>query len=206
MANTSALLSEVGIANMASGLLAEYPIESLDDDRPIGRFMAREFGYVRDEMLQVYPWHFAKKRALLPQASPAPAFGWAYAYTLPADCLRALPIRLGGQHNYDPVPHEVESGQVLTDYEYNGVLPVHYIWRVTDASKFPPLFARTMANRLAVIASQRITGKATYYQTARDAYLASMQEAVMADSLSRGTPESVYVRDGLQTSLSVRGV
>jgi len=52
MANTTAPLSEVAIASMAAGILDDYTIADLDENRPITRFMAREFGYVRDEVLQ----------------------------------------------------------------------------------------------------------------------------------------------------------
>jgi len=200
MANTSAPLSEVGIANMAAALLAEYPIPSLDHDSPLGRFMAREFGYVRNEMLEAYPWHFAKSRALLPVAS-TPPFGFLRAYNLPADCLRLLPIRYMGRHDGELYPYEVESNQVLTDYEMNGALPIHYIRRETDPTKFTPLFARALGSRLALLCAQRVTGKASYYQVCLEAYRSALLEAYNADSLSRGTPESQYNNE----VLAVRG-
>lgn len=203
MADTSAPLSEVAIANMAGSLLNEYPLTSLDNDTPLGRFMAREFGYTRNELLQTYPWHFAKTRALLPALSAAPAFGWTYAYNVPADCLRLLPLRENGALNGEPILYELESGQILTNYaDTNGGLRVHYIRRETTPSKFPPLFARALANRLAVLAAQRVTGKSQYFQTALSAYTLTLQEAMLADSLERGTPETQYS----DTVLSVRGV
>lgn len=200
MADTSVPLSETAIANMAAALLAEYPIPSLDHDSPMGRFMAREFGYTRDELLEAYPWHFAKSRALLPVAG-TPSFGWAYAYNIPSGCLRVLPLREFGAHNDVPIPYEVESGQILTDYIYNGSLPMHFIRRETNPTKFSPLFARTLANRLAMVAAQRVTGKASYFQVAREAYLSSWHEGTLSDSLGRGTPEQQYAGD----VLAVRG-
>lgn len=201
VANTSAPLSEVAIASMACSLLAEYPLQSLDDDTPMARFMAREFGPVRDELLQIYPWHWAMSRAALPLANNPPDFGWTKAYNIPAGCLRLLPLRDGGTINGTPVPFELESGQVLTDYSYNGYLPIRYIRRETNPTKFSPLFARALANRLAMISAQRVTGKASYFQTTREAYMSSMQDARLSDSLERGTPESQYTSE----VLSVRG-
>lgn len=203
MVDTAAPISEVAIANMAVSLLNEYPVTSLDNDTPIGRFMAREFGYVRDELLQKYPWHFAKKRALLNQAGDPPAFGWTYAYNLPSDCLRLLPLRKDGKLDGVPILFELESRQILTDYtNSSSALPIHYIRKETAASKFPPLFARTLGNALALLASQRVTGKQSYFQTCMAAYTMTLEEAKLADSLERGTPERVYTEE----VLSVRGV
>ncbi len=201
MANTSAPLSEVGIANMAAELLSDHGMATLDENTPLGRFMQRNFGYVRDEMLQAYPWHFAKTRKILPVDNAAPAFGYSYSYTLPTDCLKLLPLRCGGLHNGTPIPYELESGKILTNGDGNTSLKIHYIRRETDCSKFSPLFARAFGCRLALIASVRVTGKSNYYDRCLLAYQDSMFLAAQQDSLERGTPESQYDSE----VLAVRG-
>lgn len=207
MANTSAPLSETAIATMAAGLLDEYHISDLDDDHPMARFMAREFGYVRDEFLQLYPWHFATTRASLPEVLPAPAFGWLRAFQRPHDCIRMLPLRVGGFKDGPEVPHEVESGRVLTD----AVAPllVRYVKREIDLTKWSPLAARALACRLAMFAATRVTGKTGYYQKAQQAYQEALTLAMHADSLERGPSEYVLSGHGTsvqETVMSVRGV
>lgn len=200
MANTLAPLSEVGIASMAAGLLDDYHIASLDEDRPIVRFMAREFGYVRDEILQSYPWHFAKTRAVLAPESDAPAFGYSYSYVIPTDCVRLLALRYNGNHNGGDVLYEVESGKILCNVSSS--LNVIYIKRESNVAKWSPLAARAFAARLAMYAATRVTGKMQYFQKAQAEFQAVMFEARVADSLERGTPEST---DYKLNSLTVRG-
>jgi hypothetical protein len=204
VANTSAPLTESGIASMAASMLDDFHITSLDDDSTLGRFMAREFGYVRDEVLESYPWHFAKSRKLLaPTPTTSDDFGWSYKYQTPTDCLRLMPIRDHGTFNAPPVPFEWESGHILTNMppSYMGGLPIHYIRRETNPTKFTPLFARLLATKLSMLAATRVTGKASYYDKMTNAYRAAMQEAVMSDTLSRGPAEDQYG----DTALNVRG-
>jgi hypothetical protein len=204
MANTSAPLSEVGIANMCAAVLDDFPLNSLDDDTNLGRYLGREFGYVRDELLESYPWHFAKTRALLPETT-APAFGWDAAYNLPADCLRLLPLRENGEHEGCLIPYEVEASpvndgrQVLCNV--TGGLKIHYIKRLTNAAKFSPTFARALGSRLAMYASTRVTGKTSYFEKAQSSYMMALDEAYRVDSLTRGTPERT---EGFTSLLDVR--
>ncbi len=201
MADTSAPLSEVAVATMAANLLDDYRIASLDDDTPLSRFMAREFGYVRDECLQSYPWHFAVKRAALPVDNEAPAFGWTYRYTVPSDCIRLLPLRKDGAWRGDEVPYELESRKILCDV--SAPLKIRYIRRVTNIAEWSPLAARAFATRLALYSATRVTGKNTYYQKCFQALKDVMWEATQNDSLERGTNEgytqginSLTIRNG----------
>lgn len=187
MARTDLPLSETAVANMAVTTLDETHISSLDDDTVLGRFMASQFGFVRDEMLCLHPWVFAKKRAVLAPLGTAPAFGWAYQYLLPSDCLRLLPLRQNGAHNGRLVPFEAEGRMILTDA--GTALPIHYIRKVTNASEYHPLFARAFGERLAVLAAQRVTGKSGYVDKAIALYRAALADAYMTNALDSGTPE-----------------
>lgn len=189
MANTSAPISEVAVANFAGTTLEDAPLTSLDDDSALGRFMTRNFGYVRDEVLRSFPWPFAKKRLKLSPASPGPEFGWQYRYILPSDCLRLLQLRTDGEWNVQskPPPYELEGREILTDC--GPTLPIIYIRRVTNAAEFDPLFARAFGERMAVMAAQRITGKGSYVDKARALLADAMAEAKHVASLEMGSPE-----------------
>lgn len=189
MADTSAPLSEVAIANMAATALDERFITSLDQGTTLATFVASQFGYVRDEMLRVYPWAFAKKRAALAADPVAPEFGYRYQYRLPADCLRLLPVRTGGRVDGAPVEYELESGFILTNEP--APLRVRYIRRVVVPTEFDALFARAMGMKLALLAAHRVTGKASYMDRVSGMLAQAMSDAFLVDSQESGTVGTV---------------
>jgi hypothetical protein len=184
MANTAAAYSEVMIASAAASLLDDYRLSSLDDDTPLARFMAREFGLVRDELLRMYPWSFARHRVALTPLSTAP-IGWAYGYALPADHIRSGTQTRAGSRDGISVPHEIEGHTLYSNF--GPTFYFRYGRRITDASQFDPLFARALAAKLATYASTKVTGKMSLYQKCSAEYQQTMQMAAQADSLSEGT-------------------
>lgn len=208
MVSLTAPLSDVAIANFAVATLDDYPITTLDDNTSVGRFMARHYTYVRDELLQMYPASFARNRKAIAADEVAPAFGWRYAYTLPDDCIRLLPITCDGTLNGVMVPYELEGRTVLTNAQ--APLKVRYIRRVTNAADFTPLFGRLLGARLAVLGATRITGKSSYFQKAGEAFNAALADFKLEDSLSAGTTEKYdYAGDefaGQYRHENVRGV
>lgn len=215
MANTSAPLSEIAVANFAIGILDDVALTSLDGTSSIARFMAREFGYVRDEVIALYPWSFAITRTALAPDSDAPAFGYTYSYTLPGDCIRVLPITTNGRPNSPRIEFVREGTKLLTDY--GPVLYVRYLKRVTNPAEFDPLFARALGARLAVLASTRVTGKTSYKQIANQEWQEAITQATHVDALQQGYAGTVetsatpfYGDDGTNetyapNAVSVRG-
>jgi hypothetical protein len=53
---------------------------------------ARNFAQVRDKLLRVDPWVFARKETPLAQLAACPLPGWMYGYALPSDCLTLLTL------------------------------------------------------------------------------------------------------------------
>ena len=199
MARTDQPLSEIAVANMAATTLDEKHLSSLDEDTPLGRFMASQFGYARDELLRSHPWAFAKTRIVLAPMGDAPPFGWTYQYQLPSDCLRLLPLRRWGYHNNRLVKYEREGNAILTDE--GSALSVIYIKRVLNAAEFDPLFARALGERLALLCAQRITGKSAYVDKAAALYKAALGEAFLANALDMGSPEDQNRADILDARL-----
>ena len=197
--STTEPMSEVTIANMAIDLLSDQYINDLSQDGTVPEFIALNFGPVRDELLQMFPWNFAAARALLAQSS-TPAFGWKYGCELPADCIIPREIRTNGKFNYDPVPFEYEGSEILTDY--TPAVPLIYTKRETNPTKFSPLFSRTLANRLAWYGAQVITGKAGYVARVQQMMLDSFENARLVESLAAGTPQEQWRPD----ILTVRGL
>lgn len=197
-------LSEALIASMAAGLLDDYEITSLNDNTTLGRFMAREFGTTRREVLESYPWYWAGKRASLTETT-APDFGWLAAYNCPSDFLGMR--RLYDPNNISsdkPVPFVVEGDKILCNVK--GGINVIYTFDQTNVAKWRALPGRVFSTRLAMYASQRVTGKAGYFEKCKSALMDITAEAKLNDSLHRGMLEDVYVSgsDGYD-SVTVRG-
>ena len=180
-------LDETAIANMAIDVLDDQPIASLSVDKPVARFMNRNFWPVQSEILYTYPWYFARKYVSLP-ATDDPPFGWTYAYQLPADCVRPLPLRYNGAHDAETIPYEIVGDKIYT----NAPAPLKFIYikRVTNPALFTPPFARVFAMTLALYAAQNITGKAAYVDKVAALLRTAWDEAKLSDSLTSGTPET----------------
>lgn len=202
MANINAPLSDVAIANMGGTMLEERALVTLDDGTNYARFVSREFGYLRDEMLKAFPWHFNRWMArLAPEVTP-PAFRYKYSYAVPADCLRVYPMRRGSDQNGCKIEYEMFSGHIFTNE--GPVLDVVYGRRMPDSSRLDPLFARALGCQLGAMASQRITGKEGYTAKATAMFKDAWQMAIHVSSLEMGSDHYV---DGFgeETLLSVRG-
>lgn len=188
-------LSEVAIYNLALDMLDEGPVTSPTDDTRPARLLNRNYAQTRDEVLRAHPWNFALTRESLPALSEKPAFGWAYQYELPTDCLRLMPLTYDGNLNGSPIPHEVEGGRVLTDKE--APLRIRHVRRVTNTSDFDPLFARSLAARLAIYVGHVITGKQSYIERLGGLYRDVILEARRIDALE-GTPQAPLGEDWIE--------
>lgn len=103
----------VSICSNALLMLGAQTINSFDDANSIDRakLCANLYPTTRDKVLRSHPWNCAIKRILLaPDASP-PAFGWAYQFQLPTDCLRVLEVDVGGAQ----ADYLIEGRSILAD-------------------------------------------------------------------------------------------
>lgn len=118
------------------------------NDRMTAEYQAcvRASDSVRDRLLGLYAWRFARKKAVL-STSSAGAFGWKYSHELPEDCLRVLSVH---SHSlpFDGEPDDFEeAGNVV----YSNLLTpeIRYTARVEDMSKWPGVFADVFCYSLA---------------------------------------------------------
>ena len=118
------------------------------NDRMTAEYQAcvRASDSVRDRLLGLYAWRFARKKAVL-STSSAGAFGWKYAHELPEDCVRVLSVH---SHSlpFDGEPDDFEeAGNVV--YSNLGMPEIRYTARVEDMSKWPGVFADVFCYSLA---------------------------------------------------------
>lgn len=146
--------SEVQICNL--GLVhagIRQTIASLSEDTTEALIANAAFEMLRDALLEEYPWRFATVRADLSAIADGERGDWSYAYSAPADMLRALCIEPGSHnpHSNDLVEFEVEGdtthGRIILCDDDDPTLV--YIRQVTEVAWFSPQFALALSWRLA---------------------------------------------------------
>lgn len=181
------MASETEICNLALMRLGSGPVESLDENSKKAIALRNCFPLVRDIVLRGHPWNFAIQRATLAQISTPPIFGYAYAYQLPADCLRALGL-VNTEGTLDPsLTYEIQGTQLLTDEISAGI---KYIRQVTAPGQFDAAFCSALASRLASEVAYHLTGSAAMKKQMMDEYKEELREARSIDA--QENPAEVY--------------
>ena len=133
------MASVVDICNGALNQLGATTILSLTEDSKNARLCNSRYTQVRDALFRTHPWNCLQKRIQIAADSTAPAWGFSYAYTLPADCLRLLKI-LDYDSNY-----KVEGRKILSNTSSMKIL---YVARVTDPNEYDELLRETLSASL----------------------------------------------------------
>lgn len=148
------MASEVDICNLALARLGDNAtVASIDppEGSAQAEHCARFYAVARDSLLEMFPWKFATRRVLLAKLT-VPSWDWAFAYAQPATALRLLSVLpMDAKSDDDTQPYEAESDAsganiILTNQED---ACLRFVARVTDTTKFPPLFIDALAWLLA---------------------------------------------------------
>lgn len=210
------MASEVDICNLALGNIGDKAnVASIDppEGSVQAEHCARFYPIARDALLEMHSWGFATRRVTL-AALTSPSTSWDYCYAVPTGMLNALAvIPADSQDDYSeqygttwagiPLtdstlptnqyvtrPYVIETlddgtDVILTD-EADAVL--RYTVRVTDTSKFSPLFVTTLSWHLAsMLAGPVIKGDAGRAEAKRcaDVMLGYLSRAVESDANQR---------------------
>ena len=152
------MASVVDICNGALNQLGATTILSLTEDSKNARLCNSRFTQVRDAVFRSHPWNCLQKRIELAADTDAPAWGFSYAYTLPADCLRLLRI-LDYDSNY-----KVEGRKILSNTSSMKIL---YIGRITDPNEYDESLRETLSAALGADIAFAVTSN---NQTASNMY------------------------------------
>ena len=133
------MASVVDICNGALNQLGATTILSLTEDSKNARLCNSRYTQVRDALFRSHPWNCLQKRVQIAADATAPAWGFTYAYTLPADCLRLLKI-LDYDSNY-----KVEGRKILSNTSSMKIL---YVARVIDPNEYDELLRETLSASL----------------------------------------------------------
>jgi hypothetical protein len=182
----SSQLDITAICNLALDYLDEAPLTSIDDTSAVARWFKRNFWPMAWSLMRKHPWNFAIGRASLAATSTPPAFGWPFAYEVPVDCLRVLPLTIDGTENGRPLPFKVEGQQILTTQD--APLRIRYVRRIENTGLFDNQFCDALAAALAQKAAHFITGKQSYGQAMGQVFAGLLDDAQMVDALE-GSPD-----------------
>ena len=167
------MASTVEICNGALNQLGATTILSLTEDSKNARLCNSRFTQVRDGVFRSHPWNCLQKRIELAQDTTTPAWGFKYAYTLPADCLRLLRI-LDYDSNY-----KVEGRKILSDTETMKIL---YVSRVTDANEYDELLRETLSSALSADIAFAVTSNNTTATNMYNLFQDKLKDARFVDS------------------------
>lgn len=154
------------ICNMALARIGQQPINDINDDSPVARACLSLYEDTVREVARSHPWNCLKARADLAQNATAPEFGWAYAYTMPTDCVRVIDVN-GYDPIYTPAIYEINGRDILTD---DDECKMTYIRYNEDPTGFDSLLVRSIVTLLASYLAGRIAQDDARSMTLREEY------------------------------------
>jgi hypothetical protein len=151
------LNSKAGIANRALEDLGQPPLVTDPDalqEYEHADTVLRAYDDLIDDALTDTNWSFNTTRVTLSPDPTPPAFGYAYRYALPGDCLKvwALDEKTHGKRP----DYKVEGGYIL--FNDGGGLNLIYLRPVYDPTQFSGDFAIALAARIAEACALKILG------------------------------------------------
>lgn len=155
------MTSKTDICNMGLDLLGNYDGIS-DIDTPINdqeKVFSLWYDTCRQFVLKLMMPNFALGRDIVAQMDTVPAFGYAYNYQYPSNCLKVFGIGSvkDKANNFAVETDENDEECILVDDNYPTGMPVRFIKDITDANKFTPEFKITLAKYLAAYTCLAIT-------------------------------------------------
>ena len=167
------MASVVDICNGALNQLGASTILSLTEDSKNARLCNSRYTQVRDALFRTHPWNCLQARLELAASSDSPAWGFTYAYTLPANCLRLLRV-LDYDSNY-----KVEGRKILSNASTMKIL---YISRITDPNEYDELLRETLSAALGADIAYAVTSNNTTSQNMILSYQEKLKDARFVDS------------------------
>lgn len=187
------MASEVDICNLALARLGDNAtVASIDppEGSAQAEHCARFYAVARDSLLEMHAWKFATRRVLLAKLT-VESWDWAFAYAEPTGALKLLGVLSATASNNDETqPYEAESAAngaaiILTNQEDASL---RFVARVTDTTKFSPLFVDALAWLLAsYLAGPVLKGDAgaAMAKTCLQSFMLAFSNAKVSDANQR---------------------
>ena len=167
------MASVVQICNSALNQLGASSITALTEDSKNARICNERYETVRDAVYRSHPWNCLVKRVQLAQDSDTPAWGFAYQYTLPSDCLRVLQIK---DYNSE---YKIEGSKLLIG---ESEVYLIYLAMESDVNQLDILLRETISACLAQDIAYAITSNLQVAKLMAEKYQAKLSEARHTDA------------------------
>ncbi len=143
----SETLSETSICKQALGRIGALTIDNVETDTTPQAIQCRlHYEQTRDSLIRSYPWRFASGRETLTVSATTPDFEWDFQYPLPGDFMADKSIYEGRFTANNFRNYALEGNFLLTN---ESTMEIRYVKKVTDVSKFDPLFVKVFILQLA---------------------------------------------------------
>jgi len=186
------MANKVSVCSSALNLLGADAIADFAEDNDRARLCSQLFPQTLAATIRAHTWDAFTKRVVLSPLVAAPAFGWAYAYQIPSDCLLVKSI---DTNESLPVDYVVEGSQLLTD-----VNPVYlkYLAYIDDGSTWDAGFVDVLTHAMAAALAYPITSNMQNAQYYEGLYQAKLRRARCADGQQGTIPafsDSPFIRN-----------
>lgn len=198
------MTTDVSICNMALAAIGEKAsLSSIDppEGSPHAYLFFQFYAQTRDELLALKEWRFAIRRKALTLLAAAPPGGWAYAYSLPNDCLVARTVKESDAADFAAAGAIGEGEPFLVESNASTGSPILYtncpdaVLSYTASGIDPGRFSPGFASALSWLLASRVAGSIIKGAAGRTAVRDAMQMYGTALASAAHT-------DGVQQKLS----
>ena len=166
-------ITTTDICNMALNRIGAKRITDFDTDTSV-EAVACQLHYepTRDAILRGFEWNFASGRATLRKDTNTPDFGYDNQFVLPNDFLR---IKSLNDSDTSPGDYVIEGSLLLTDDDEVELL---YIKKITDTTKFEPLFVEVLVLELALKLVNPLAGAGLNSERLRNGIIVELRQSL----------------------------
>lgn len=168
----------VAICSNALLMNGDQTVNSLLDDSDRARTVANLYALVVGHVQSAHTWNCCRTRVQLNPDISAPAFDYAYQFTLPGDFLRIISVGLLGEE----VDYELEAGKVLCD---EPVLSLRYLFYNTVETTWTKLLVSAVTMAMRQVLAYPITQSTSLEALIDQAIEPMLQRARTIDSQDR---------------------
>lgn len=170
-------LGKTAIANLALIDIGAKTISAFDDGSNEANKVAALWDALREEVLSIHNWDFAKKTEILAQEADYDIDDekWDYSYALPSDCIKP---RYLSDKDYN---YEVREKHLLCDLDDGDAILVYTV-DVEDTTAWDVLFRQAFAKRLSAALCRPLKRKGSKVNDLMNEYFAMISTARMGDA------------------------
>lgn len=159
-------LSETKICNLSLSDLGAKRINDLAADSTVNAILCRlHYEPIRDALQRSHSWRFVRDRVELSQDTTDPAFEWDNQFILPNDFLRFRSVFEEEGFSSKHRRHAIEGQRYLTNFD---TVQLRYVKKVTDVTKFDPLFVQILVLELELKLVMPLTQDVKLKQTIKE--------------------------------------